>query len=160
LRRGLLNEGARAFAHVGSDRAVPIDDDDPRLGLVAKVPTKPRGHLRRRLDAGEPAACNNDRVAPVLCRPIGQTVQMPVEGDRISELVNAETMLGEAGDIWTKQPAAGRHNHPIVGKTLLGALGPDDLHRPGFGVDRLCAALAIYLNNSQAVSLGFCGGAC
>src|SRR5207248_8599541 len=107
LAQGFLNERPRAFAHVGSNCAVPLDDDDPRLGLLAKDPTKPRGHLRRRLDAGEPAACNNDRVAAVLCRPIRQTVQMPVEGDRVSELVNAEAMPGETRDLWTGEPAAG-----------------------------------------------------
>src|SRR5205823_5486357 len=90
----------------------------------------------------EPAACNNNRVAPVRCWPIGKTVQMPVEGDRVSELVNAEAML-ETRDLWTEEPTAGRHNHPMVGKTLLGALGRDDLHGPGFGVDRLCAALHV-----------------
>ena len=56
------------------------------LGILAEDLAKPRRHLGRRLDAGEAAAGNDDRVAPVHCRPVGEAVQMPVEGNRIVEL--------------------------------------------------------------------------
>jgi hypothetical protein len=43
------------------------------------------GIFRRRLDAGEPAAGHDDRVAPVHGRPLGKAMQMLVEGDRVIE---------------------------------------------------------------------------
>ena len=86
LAQGILDDRAGTFAHIGSDRIVAVDDDDARLGILAEDRAKPRGHLGRRLDAGETAAGNDDRVAPVHRRPIGQAVQMLVEGDRIVEL--------------------------------------------------------------------------
>ena len=68
---------------------------------------------------------------------------MLVEGDRVVEIVDAEAVLGEAGNIRTEQPAAGGHDQPIVGEALLRALGGDDAHRAGFGVDGLGAALHV-----------------
>ena len=98
LAQGILNDRAGTCAHIGSDRLVPLDDDDARLGVLAEDRTEPRGYLGRRLDAGEPAAGHDDRVAPVQCRPVGQAVQMPVEGNRIVELVDAEAVFGKAGE--------------------------------------------------------------
>ena len=86
LAQGVLDDGAGAFAHIGCDRLVAVDDDDARLGILAEDFAQSRGHLGCRLDAGETAAGNDDRVAPVHRRPIGQAVQMLVEGDRVVEL--------------------------------------------------------------------------
>ena len=68
---------------------------------------------------------------------------MLVEGNGIVELVDAKTVLGKAGNIRTKQSAAGGHDQPIVGEALLRTLGSDDLHHARLGVDRLGAALHI-----------------
>jgi len=48
---------------------------------------------------------------------------MLVKGDRIVERVDAEAVLGEAGNIRTEEPAARGHNQPIVGELL--SLSPD-----------------------------------
>ena len=68
---------------------------------------------------------------------------MPVERDRVVELVDAEAVLGETGNIRAEQPAAGGHDQPIVGERLSCALGRDDLHSAGLAVDRLGAALHV-----------------
>ncbi len=70
-------------------------------------------------------------------------MQVPVEGDRIVELVDGEAVFGKAGNIRTEQPAAGGHDQPIVGDALLRTFGSDDFHRAGLGVDRLGAALHV-----------------
>ncbi|MGY4476654.1 hypothetical protein ACVILL_004068 [Bradyrhizobium sp. USDA 3364] len=68
---------------------------------------------------------------------------MPVERDRVLDIVDAEAMLGKAWHVRTEQPAAGRHHQPIVGQRLPRVPGGDDLHGAGVGVDRLGAALHI-----------------
>ena len=68
---------------------------------------------------------------------------MLVEGNRIIERVDAEAVLGEAGNIRAEQPAAGGHDQAVVGESLSRALGGCDLHRAGLGVDRLGAALHV-----------------
>ena len=85
LAQGLLDDRTGAFAHIGCDRLVAVDDDDARLGILAEDFAQSRGHLGGRLDAGETAAGHDDRVAPVHRRPFRQAVQMLVEGDRIIE---------------------------------------------------------------------------
>ena len=83
LAQGVLNDRTGAFAHIRCDRLVAVDDDDACLGILAEDFAQSRGHLGGRLDAGETAAGNDDRVAPVHRRPFRQAVQMLVEGDRI-----------------------------------------------------------------------------
>ena len=68
---------------------------------------------------------------------------MPVEGDRVVELVDAKTVFGEAGNIRTEQPAAGGHDQPVVGERFSRTLGRRDLHHAGLGIDRLGAALHV-----------------
>jgi hypothetical protein len=99
LAQSVLDDGARSFAHIGSDRAVALDDDDARLDVLAEDFAKPRGHLGCRLDAGEPAAGHDDRVASVHGRPLGEAMQVLVEGNRIIERVDAEAVLGKARNI-------------------------------------------------------------
>ena len=143
LAQCVLDDGAGTFAHVGRDRAVAIDDDDAHFGVLAEDLAKPRGHFRCRLDAGETAAGNDNRVAPVHGRPVGEALQMLVEGNRIVERVDTEAVLGKAGDIRTEQPAAGGDDQPVVGESLSRALGGGDLHHARLGIDRLGAALHI-----------------
>ena len=69
---------------------------------------------------------------------------MPVERDRVGELIDAEPMLGKAGDFRTEQPAAGREDQPIVGERLLAAVCGGDLNRHRFGVDGLRRTLHEY----------------
>ena len=68
---------------------------------------------------------------------------MPVERDRVVELVDAETVLGKAGDVGAEQTAAGRHHQPVIGQSRLCAFGRDDVDHLGLGVDRLGAALKV-----------------
>ena len=65
---------------------------------------------------------------------------MSVERDRIVEVVDAETMLGEARNVRTEQPAAGGHDQPVVGERLSLAFGGRRSPPCGTGVDRLGAA--------------------
>jgi hypothetical protein len=74
LAQRFLDHWARAFAHVGSDRTVAVDDDHARLGVLAKDFAQARGQLGCCLDAGEAAAGDDDRIAPVDGRPVGQAV--------------------------------------------------------------------------------------
>ena len=143
LAQRILDDRARTFAHIGSDRIVAIDNDDTRLRIFAEDRAKPRGHLRRRLDAGEAAAGNDDRVAPVHCRPVGQAMQMPVKGLRIVEIVDTEAMRGKARNIRAEQPAAGGHDQRVVGERFARPLFRDDFHRARLGVDRICTALHV-----------------
>ena len=143
LAQRVLDNGAGTCAHVGRDRAVAVDDDDAGLGILAEDFAKPRRHFCCRLDAGETAAGHDDRVAPVHGRPLGEAMQMLVEGNRIVERVDAEAVLGKTGNVGTEQPAAGGHDQAIVGERLSRALGGGDLNRTGFGVDRFGAALHI-----------------
>ena len=113
------------------------------LGILAEDLAKPRRHFGRRLDAGETAAGHDDRVASVHGRPLGEAMQVLVEGNRIVERVDAEAVLGKAGNVRTEQPAAGGHDQPVVGERLPRAFPGRDLHRAGLGVDRLGAALHI-----------------
>ena len=41
LAQGLLDDGARARAHVGCNPTVPFDDDNARLGIFAEDRTEP-----------------------------------------------------------------------------------------------------------------------
>ena len=143
LAQRVLDHGARTCAHVGRDRAVAVDDDDAGLGILAEDLAKPRRHFCCRLDAGETAAGHDDRVASVHGRPLREPMQVLVEGNRIVERVDAEAVLGETGNVRTEQPAAGGHDQSVVGERLPRALPGRDLHRAGFGVDRLGAALHI-----------------
>ena len=68
---------------------------------------------------------------------------MLVERDRVVERVDAKSVLGEARNIRTEQPAAGGHDQPVVGERLSHTLGGSDLHHTGFGIDRLGAALHV-----------------
>ena len=70
-------------------------------------------------------------------------MQVAVEGDCVVELVDAEAVLGKAGNIRTEQPAAGRHDQPIVGEALPPTFDACDFHRARLGVDRLCDALHV-----------------
>jgi hypothetical protein len=143
LAQGLLNDGARSCAHIGGDRAVALDDDDAGLGILAEDLAKPRRHFCRRLDAGETAAGHDDCVASVHGRPLGEVMQMLVEGNRIVERVDAEAVLGKTGNVRTEQPAAGGHDQAVVGEALLCTFGGDDAYRAGFGLDGFDAALHI-----------------
>ena len=63
LAQRVLDDRPRTRAHVGSDRVVPVDDDDARLCILAEDRAQSRGHFRCRLDAGEAAAGDDHRVA-------------------------------------------------------------------------------------------------
>ena len=69
---------------------------------------------------------------------------MLVEGNRIIERVDTESMLGEARNIRTEQPAAGGHDQSIVGERLSRAFGRCDLHHARPCVDGLGAALHVF----------------
>src|SRR3546814_4584726 len=84
---------ARARAHVGRDRAVAIDDDDAGLGVRAEDFAQPRRNFGGGLDAGKAAANHDDRAAPVRGRPLGEAMQVLVEGNRVIQRVDAETVL-------------------------------------------------------------------
>ena len=48
--------------------------------------------------------------------------------DGVIEIVNAERVLDKTGNVWTEQPAAGRHDQPIVDDGLPLAVGGHDDH--------------------------------
>src|ERR1700751_4190087 len=70
-------------------------------------------------------------------------MQMPVEGDRVVELVDAEAMFSEPGDTGTEQPAASGNNQSVVSESLLRTLSRNDIYHLGLGIDRLGAAFHI-----------------
>jgi hypothetical protein len=68
---------------------------------------------------------------------------MPVERDRVTELIDAEAILRQPRDIGTEQPAAGGKDEPIISDDLFRASGRRDLDGAHLGIDRLHTALQI-----------------
>ena len=143
LLQRILDDGTRIFAHVGGDRLIALNDDDARFGAAAKTLAEACRHLGCRLDAGEAAAGNHDRVTSVCSRTVGQAMQMLVKGNRIVKRVDAETMLRKTGNVRTEQPAARCHDQAIVGELLSFCPGGRNAHFARLGIDRLGAALHV-----------------
>ena len=66
---------------------------------------------------------------------------MPVERDRVTELIDAEAILRQPRDIGTEQPATGGKDEPIISDDLFRASGRRDLDGAHLGIDRLHTAL-------------------
>ncbi len=114
LAQRIFDDGARTRAHVGRNRLVAIDDDHARLGVPAENLDAGRAGISvaASMPVNPPPATTTVSRAFEAGR-FGQPVQVPVEGDRIFQLVDAEAVLGKAGNVGTEQPAAGGHDQPV-----------------------------------------------
>ncbi|MGY4496834.1 hypothetical protein ACVWYH_000761 [Bradyrhizobium sp. GM24.11] len=57
-------------------------------------------------------------------------MQVAIERDGVVELVDAEAVLGKAGNVRAEQAAASGDDQPVVGQLLPGALRGSDLDDP------------------------------
>ena len=133
--QGLFDHRARSRPEIRADGGRLFEQDGAHPRLPAEAVAQPSWHVAGRLDAGETAAHDHDRVPRRARGAGGQGRQVRLQGLRAGQLVDIEGVLGEAGDRRSEQATAGGQHEAIIGQARLASGGVPHHHSPLHGVD-------------------------